>query len=533
MIQDPNCQICKIPIKRYYKLCTNCYFNKDLMISSTEAKKIYKLTDDDLIKSKLFSVQSNFKSFISIKYIRAELYEYVKNLIMDLPYNDIRKIAFTKLEEAKEQEFLFAKRRASLLDTVNNLMIKLDVDKQIELQIEPYINKLIDSYANDPDIRIFDTSVIILEKISDEIQNIKNLQRRKEMINELIEKLIDKKDWNKAKTHPKYLEFTDKDNKYNVNPRNLNAYFTEIKNNIDEENLRNKQIAERKKSLDEWITNKFGIDGVDIAKNHEKYNGYLYQEFKNKNMTFYQCRKDLSHYIKIIKGRDERKIKMDNWLVKNVSAKYMSQIGHIYNNFIKNGDITDIEETKNNIRSHIDYIIGKDERLTIITNSLANNGIILILGNYKLAWQQSIVQRCIEVQDCYIRNMMSLDKALNNIYELWNGFNIMTKFINLVETEFQNHKDILKRYTEYSEFMKGDIEINDISCNALIDDIRQKIEKANHIKKIFGPNCSTDLYNKFVNSTEYTDLIKYTDIKKIDHIIKKKFGITLFFMKKC
>lgn len=55
--------------KTFGKLCRNCKYDKNISIYHTEAKKRYKLNDDDLYGSNLFCIVGNVRGFPTTKYL--------------------------------------------------------------------------------------------------------------------------------------------------------------------------------------------------------------------------------------------------------------------------------------------------------------------------------------------------------------------------------------------------------------------------------------------------------------------------------
>ena len=76
------CYICKKNDSTYYSdVCYDCQQNE--MISKTDAKKIYKLTNNEIYDANLFSIEIEYKYAYGHKYIISDL----ENLLIKLTKN--------------------------------------------------------------------------------------------------------------------------------------------------------------------------------------------------------------------------------------------------------------------------------------------------------------------------------------------------------------------------------------------------------------------------------------------------------------
>ena len=94
-----NCVGCGKEISKRYvdEICVECRFDPLVVISTTEIKKKYRLTDDDINNADLFSITFNTHGNIGTKYLISEIEELVEKLVKDLPESDKKKLIREKL----------------------------------------------------------------------------------------------------------------------------------------------------------------------------------------------------------------------------------------------------------------------------------------------------------------------------------------------------------------------------------------------------------------------------------------------------
>ena len=64
-----NCISCNTELKRSYdKICVNCKFDDKIMISLTEVKNKFKLSEDDLDRADLFKIVFIIKGNVGTKF---------------------------------------------------------------------------------------------------------------------------------------------------------------------------------------------------------------------------------------------------------------------------------------------------------------------------------------------------------------------------------------------------------------------------------------------------------------------------------
>lgn len=299
-------------------------------------------------------------------------------------------------------------------------------DKRCDIpKMRTYVIGLVEKYSEDSNIKVFETSVEILEHVKDKINKMKLMEERKkriddmieaefeeiywdeirklsvyhyfidicgtydkcdtkftnsrfarccnelriyvnelketdkrqENINKLIESTLDNKDWQTAKDHYQYRRYINEKNS------DLEESFDLIKKHIDAENLREKQLIERKNKIDAILDKKYGKTVAlqrlaELAKEHKKYKEYVYQDQWNKADTLENTVKTIEEEIDRKQNRKNRKSKLDYWISRNIPTELRSEAKTtLYKKFIENGDIDDIDQIKKAIKSRIDILI--------------------------------------------------------------------------------------------------------------------------------------------------------------------------------
>lgn len=631
-MSNKNCYICNVPIKSYWKLCSSCNFDPEIMISTTEVKKRYKLTDDDLDNENLFFITFEVYHTTGTKYVAKEIHKLAKKITAKLPDNDKRKIAFLKQEakmnEIKEQSRQRKERYKSLVETVNSLVTKLDEQKYLTSEVNAYILELINGHVDDPNIRIFETSIKILDyvklridlikrcenrkkrmdaaiesnfeeiytdkakerpeykdyidssgiydkqdqelrfkqcfnNIKAYVDEIRDIATRKETIDNLIESKIDKNDWEKAKRHLNYTRYINKNS-------DLDKAFTTIKKDIDDENLKNKQILDRKAEIDKIIEKKFQKMYAKMAKDSKEYSEYVYQKPK-KRITLEETINVIVDDITTVQQQKSRKSKLDYWINKNIPVELRSEVKNdIYQKFIKNGDVDDIEDVKKNIKEYADYIISKNKRANEIDSELKKHKLDL---NIKCGDKcKRIVSECKNIRNRFIENKIELNDCLDKIKELFGRFdkvNTLEQFIDknfrqhksviynypicvdylsgepdvtydnvveyirdlipkvdmlerLINKEFMQHKSIIYDYYKYQQYVEGR---SKLSYDGIVADIRSNIARRQYINDVLKPICNTKQMRRFRQTPEYKKFVSNNITEQeINNFMAQRYG---------
>ena len=161
------CYVCYKNISSGNKsgVCNGCKFDKSIVISSTDTKRKYKLTDVDLLSEKLFSFKTTSSYNYGYAYIIKEIEEFAKE----------------KSSEASQEIDTYIKERLDALDKVSKkdlsmknklteelLQIKkqfLHHEKSYMDEFKEMIKKCIDACAKKDDrIKFLDSNVIFVIK---------------------------------------------------------------------------------------------------------------------------------------------------------------------------------------------------------------------------------------------------------------------------------------------------------------------------------------------------------------------------------
>ena len=80
----------------YHPICINCQFNPAVMISKSDAKRKFKLSDCDLEKSDLFCISFETIYYSGTKYLISDIINLSAELTKNLPNNDKKRQAYLK-----------------------------------------------------------------------------------------------------------------------------------------------------------------------------------------------------------------------------------------------------------------------------------------------------------------------------------------------------------------------------------------------------------------------------------------------------
>lgn len=513
------CYICNTPINQYYKLCSNCNFDSDIMISTTEAKRIYKLTNDEIDEGDLFYITFEVHGNTGTKYIRQEIHDLAKELTEALPDKDKRKMAFMKQEgfmmERKETEKQRKERYKSLSETVKNLMEKFDDDKYITAEVRVSISGLINKYTDDSNISILVAAAKVLDYVKDKIETTKRLENRKKNIDDLIVSQLDEKDWETARRHHNYIIYINDDTGSNK----LEEYFSKIKKTIDADNLKNKQRNDRQTAMDDWINSTFDKKTyIKVAKLHTSYRSYIH----NNDKTFEKCKTTIQTHIESLQQKQSRKTKLNYWITKNVPKDHKQDAKETkpYTSFIDHGDINKIDNTKKEIKCIIDKLVEKDNRELEIHKEIHKRG----LDIHKIPTLITICEK-------YINNNISSQLAIDQIDRIYKNSDNLDNLKKLICTEFSKYKNIIYKHPNYIKFIMG--EEMDISYEELINNFREivknemaKLQDRPYYVSTIMPNKQ---FSKFRKSAEYAKFINnIIDEEELIKIIKNRYKDSKF-----
>ena len=204
-----NCISCnkEINSKSTKNICLDCRFDPDVMISYTDVKKKYKLTDDEIDSTKLFFVQFKIHGNIGTKYLRSEIEHLADELTKDLdPYNKKRQ-AYLKqkelIDEIKKKEEEYINMKKKIKEDVLELVKKYDV--VVDDVTKCYVDELFE------DINVTKeknrNTMRIVEKVGKWYRKKELKIKKKNKIEKQIKKKIKKKYHQYAFDHNAYQQY--------------------------------------------------------------------------------------------------------------------------------------------------------------------------------------------------------------------------------------------------------------------------------------------------------------------------------------
>lgn len=344
------CKNCRIDINKYHDLCHECYTNPEVMISHSEAKQKYKLTNDILEEQiedhNIFYISFEVYHNVCYKYLRKDIHNIAKDIVKNLDRSDKRTKAFNRqditMSKVIEKDNKIDERNNMITEILNSFLEKLDSSFNVN-DYKKIINS-INSCARNFDITPFIASNKILLDIQ-KIVDIENYQKnKKNKIQKLIEGCIDSKYILEAKKHKKYNEFIcdgeiDK----------VDKYYDIIKKHVDDIKSRDDRIQK----IDEYISNNIEKKYICFAKHHWKDEQYM-----DGNINFEQYVTFIQKDIDNKKNIESRKRKINYRIGKYISKGYqlIAKGLNLYNDYVLY-DSNEVDIVIENIKKCINRVI--------------------------------------------------------------------------------------------------------------------------------------------------------------------------------
>jgi hypothetical protein len=218
-----NCKSINTPID---ELCNDCLCDSSLVISVSEIKRIYKLTDANIENAKL--IKSSHK-YHGVKYLRKDIEELVQTVMKDLSDDNKQKISYlrqtSKVLHSGKNKKIVADRTKFIMEYLVDIATKYDT---IDITKERRICNAIARFAKTTDITAINLIIPIIEET---IQK----HNRRSKIYTMIDLQIDPKYTHRAKASPEC-------NEYIKSGLFLDLTFANIKNNIEIDMQRDDRI---------------------------------------------------------------------------------------------------------------------------------------------------------------------------------------------------------------------------------------------------------------------------------------------------
>jgi hypothetical protein len=321
------------------KLCNNCRYDKNIMITATEMKKIYKISEDDLDKNKIYheKFKTKYESY-GTSYYLPDLHEYIKNVLINnkenpkyLLLNKVKEI-FDKKENEKEND---KKVYDFVIEGINKNLSKYNIQKNfienkiMKELIENKVLDLINSFSHNID------QFIILS-----LEFIETYHNKKNEIDSKINETVEPEFQTNAKEYKCYEDYIFRN-------KNLNECMEII--------LKEQEKIIYKNDRDENIK-KFILDfEKEFGYSSKKYLGYykkIVEQYVIENTIKYDFCINKIRKIVCDKYKSDKLVKISNRLQKYTNRDFYQDLEQKYKNFkIRNANT--FEDKLNNDEKEI------------------------------------------------------------------------------------------------------------------------------------------------------------------------------------
>ncbi len=492
------CINCKtiISIRSIDQICVNCRFDDKVMISLTEVKMKFKLTEEELDKAKLFKIVFTIKYNVGTKYLRNQVIDLAGKLTENLPDNDKRKMVYMKYKDIMDEIKQIDKELDIKINNVKQITIDLLAKTDIIVNdvIKAKMSELTKIYIKNDNMTAFQMAMQLCNDIIKFSNLLKDRSNRQKMLNDLIIQKFGGEYINDIKLNYAYTEYI----KHNTLPlgKTFSVISRQLQEKVDKQN--------RRQQLNDLIKSRFDEKFINIVQSYKEYNGYI----NNSNPSLIFAFKYISEQLQKIIDKENRKKQMDKLIDNTFSKKYriMAKRDTYYGNFIENNSGTSgsLEINFSKIEAKINNLIAKNKRETKLKRQLSKT----IKEEYMdIAIESSYYKK-------YIQNGKEDD--FNNTIKL-----ICDLVNEKMKQDFRHDKlnKILNRYgidintivkiDEYKKYIRGIITLKDVidQVNKMkLEELKQEYIN-NYIQNKMSQN---NIY--FIKSIHYNKYMKDSDI---------------------
>jgi len=413
------CINCKIGIssKSGDPICVTCRFDPQVMISLTDARLKYKLTDEEINKAHLFKINFVCHRNFATKFLRSEINELAKTLTNDLDNSNKKKQAFNKQNKSVVEYENKIKNKMFRIETITNICTDLLVKYSIEQNTE--ITKFMTNLINEDesDVDEFKTALAIIDKVDKLYKMLLHKQNRKIDLDNMIKNTFTDKYLNLAYEHSEYKLFDDND-------KDTILVFNQIKTDIMRIN-----------NLDNLIKQNIDKKYIEYAFNHNTYHIHLH----NNNMK-------VESVYNLIEKEVCRKKDLDNLIENGIDKKYInSAYNHNSYKYYLHDKKTKMDVTYNIIKTSIDIQINKDNREKELKAALRKKKIKLQNGASTKAYFEYIQS-----------NIYGLDKAINNIINEIDCLKRKGELDKILLTKTSKFYNNIQTHEYYKKYINGE-----------------------------------------------------------------------------
>lgn len=131
------------------KLCSDCRFDPQITISLTEAKRKFKLTEEEIYKSKIFYFTFSGTYYSGTKYLRRDIVNLADKLYKNLDNQDKRKKAFNKQKELWDEYVGKIEELRIKKENVKKMILDCLIKNGIDLAEDNIMSERIDAKTDD------------------------------------------------------------------------------------------------------------------------------------------------------------------------------------------------------------------------------------------------------------------------------------------------------------------------------------------------------------------------------------------------
>ena len=428
------CIACDKEINNLNDICVTCKFDPHIMISRTDAKRKYKLTDKEIKAEDLFCITFRIHGNIGTKYLISDIENLAHCLYLNLDNADKRKQAYLKqlaiMNDIRAKQDRAKNKIAERTLNVYNLLAETDIDITVE------IKQLIDEYC-----LTNSTAGKIVNKIKKFHRDKLAESKRKIKLDKLIDEHVPDKYIKLAYKNPAYISYV-KTNDLTIDEA-YDQIYAVVQEKIDRE--------ARKKELDTILKKKIPKKFMQFASCTIAYRNYVELHIETLDETCNLIEK----LIKCEIGKDAREETISKLCVDlNICGESQT----MYQKFIDNGG--DINSTMAKIKSSIE----KQIKVTKLNKLLRQNKI-----------QRPAISF---VADQYIMGKIpytDVDIAIKSIIQKRIRIN---KINNLLGTHQIKKTSVINIYSQY---VNGQITYEDVRKQL---QYKPTLKNQNRVKKI-------------------------------------------------
>lgn len=508
------CHGCNTPT--YKDFCSDCWYDNTITIWQTDAKKRYKLSDNDLDKSKIFKSQCVVRDNIATKYAVKDVEKLVEQ-ISNKSETDKRYIALKSIRDKINEEQMKIIKEQEDISYIKQYMVSLSDKYDIQNLMIQIINGEIDSLIT----RLLKDNTDLINISMQLLPSVYKKANARNIVNQmLLDKYKDAEFCTYIMSNSEivkcYNVFVD-NNQNNQNNQAFDKHYQELIEQTDKA----LNIMNRTKYLDNFIKTTFDEKVIQSLSTKYFYNDY-YKDCIRCHQT------ELQHYI-------------------SKFTKYVNEENDLYKMNILINAQTD--ELRKKIKNCVYY---KRFIAKVITLDDANNEIHKIIDKYNLQLARknkinALIDKYIgkEYSDIacnsntYKQYMtgrldkLKMDKIIERIIEEVDYITERNSRIKVLEDELLKEKIMFIKNVTANEicikFIDGDDEFDDIMNEIkLYQKTREK--RHNEIISVIGKKY----YNEIGIQIPYTDsYYKYIDtgLKLNNAIDTMKINISKYEIK--